>query len=47
MAMRDYGFFVTSLAMLIATEGTDYAKYPVGFSNSCPSSLQYCDDYID
>ena len=40
MAARNYGSFVTSsLAMLIATEGTDCAKDPVGFGNSCPSSL--------
>ena len=48
MATRDYGSFVTSsLAMLITTEGTDCAKDPVGFGNSCPSSLQYWYDYID
>ena len=40
--------FVTSLlAMLIATEGTDCAKDPVGFGNNCPSSLQNSDDYIE
>ena len=27
--------------------GTDCAKDPVGFGNSCPSSLQYWYDYID
>ena len=48
MAAQDYSSCVTSsLAMLISTEGTDCAKDPVGFGNSCPSSLQYCDDYID
>ena len=48
MAAQDYVSFVTSLlVMFIATEGTDCAKDPVEFGNSCPSSLQYCDDYID
>ena len=45
--MRLWFLLTSSLAMLIATEGTDCAKDPVGFGNSCPSSLQYCDDYID